>query len=414
LKEVIFMMRSMYSGVSGLKAHQTRMDVIGNNIANINTIGYKSSRVTFKEMLSQTIKEATAPQGDRGGSNPQQIGLGVSLASIDVNHTPGSSQTTNIGTDLSIDGDGFFIYSTGSQDFYSRAGALTVDADGDLISAISSYKVQGYQLKNDGTADTSSYGDINIPRGDTMQAEATSEVDITGNLNTDREVGETVTTSIEVFDSLGNRQIITLTFEKTDNNQWDWTADWSDGTGLTNFDSGSITFDGSTGEISSIMPIDLSTFNTGDGADDIALDLDLSQLTQLNGSESFNASKDGNPVGDFESITIDQHGKVIGGYSNGRTRELAQIAIAIFANPTGLEKIGDSLFAVSSNSGEAVADISGTGGRGSITPGSLEMSNVDLAEQFADMITTQRGFQANSKIITVTDQMLQDLINLKR
>ncbi|MEC9488816.1 MAG: flagellar hook protein FlgE [Halanaerobium sp.] len=406
------MMRSMYAGVSGLKVHQTRMDVIGNNIANVNTIGFKASRVTFKDILSQTVKGASAPQNNRGGTNPMEVGLGVGLGSIDVNHTPGNLQTTNIQTDLAIDGNGFFIYNDGSRDFYSRAGALTIDDDGNLVNTLNGYKIQGWQADTNGVIDINTpITSINIPRGQVLQAAASTELDISGNINPDQ---STFTVSADLVDSQGKPQTVVIELNKTAPNNWDWEAQWEDNTGTVNVvGSGSISFDGA-GDLTTGMPIASAISFNPTGVDPMNLELDFTGLTQAYGASSFDVSKNGYPMGSFESITINGSGTVVGTYSNGRTKPLAQIALATFDNPAGLSKAGDSMFAVTTNSGDPDRGIAGSGGRGEIAPGNLEMSNVDLAEQFTDMITTQRGFQANSKIIQTADQMLQDLVNIKR
>ncbi|HQD04010.1 MAG TPA: flagellar hook-basal body complex protein, partial [Halanaerobiales bacterium] len=229
------MMRSMYAGVSGLKTHQTRMDVIGNNIANVNTAGFKASRVTFKEMLSQTLSGAKAPQDNRGGMNPQQVGLGVSLGSIDTNHVQGNLQSTGLGTDLAIQGNGYFIVNNGTQNFYTRAGALTLDENGNLVNASNGYIMQGW-LANNGIINTNSpLTGIRIPIGDTMAPQASTEAVFAGNLNAADRVDWTAT--IDIYDSQGQKHTLTLKFTHTGNdtdndngndtvndNEWNWTA----------------------------------------------------------------------------------------------------------------------------------------------------------------------------------------------
>lgn len=415
------MMRSMYAGVSGLKAHQTRMDVVGNNIANVNTTGYKTSRATFKEMLSQTLSGAKAAHGNRGGMNPQQVGLGVSLGSIDTDQTQGNLQSTGLGTDLAIEGNGYFVVNNGNQNFYTRAGALTLDENGNLVNASNGYIMQGWEANNSGIVDTNGpRTGIRIPVGDTMQPQASTEAVFTGNLDAveydpdPNWEAPTWTSTLDVVDSLGNKHTVTLNFEMTGTNTWSCTAS-SDIAAVD--ETFTITFDNS-GNIDDIAgggvdPVDFIL--NPSGAEQIDLSIDLSSITQAAGENTLDGLyADGYGIGDLDSYSIDNAGVITGSYSNGLTKTIGQIAIANFSNPSGLTRQGDTLYAESQNSGMAQIGAAGTKGRGKISAGTLEMSNVDLSEQFTDMITTQRGFQANSKIITTADQMLQDLVNLKR
>ena len=425
------MMRSMYAGVSGLKTHQTRMDVIGNNIANVNTAGFKASRVTFKEMLSQTLSGAKAPQDNRGGMNPQQVGLGVSLGSIDTNHVQGNLQSTGLGTDLAIQGNGYFIVNNGTQNFYTRAGALTLDENGNLVNASNGYIMQGW-LANNGIINTNSpLTGIRIPIGDTMAPQASTEAVFAGNLNAADRVDWTAT--IDIYDSQGQKHTLTLKFTHTGNdtdndngndtvndNEWNWTATIDGATlgGSNEVDSDEITGTIIFGGDGKVVEVTGNTFdiNFNNGTEKITgFNLDLSAVTQMAGDNTLDGLyADGYSMGSLESFSIDNAGVITGSYSNGLTKAIGQIAVANFSNAGGLTRVGDTLFAESQNSGIAQIGAAGTAGRGKISAGTLEMSNVDLAEQFTDMITTQRGFQANSRIISTTDEMLQDLVNLKR
>jgi len=405
----------MYAGVSGLKTHQTRMDVIGNNIANVNTTGFKASRVTFKEMLSQTLSGAKAPQDNRGGMNPQQVGLGVSLGSIDTNHVQGNLQSTGLGTDLAIQGNGYFIVNNGTQNFYTRAGALTLDENGNLVNASNGYIMQGW-LANNGIINTNSpLTGIRIPIGDTMAPQASTEAVFAGNLNSADPLPWTAT--MDIYDSQGEKHTLTLNFNPTEtDNEWTWTAS-IDGASLSS-NQGTITFGGDGKVKVDEDNSDTFTFDIdfNNGTDRITgFRLDLSAVTQMAGDNTLDGLyADGYSMGSLESFSIDNAGVITGSYSNGLTKAIGQIAIANFSNAGGLTRVGDTLFAESQNSGIAQIGAAGTAGRGKISAGTLEMSNVDLAEQFTDMITTQRGFQANSRIISTTDEMLQDLVNLKR
>jgi len=405
------MMRALFSGVSGLKNHQIRLDVIGNNIANVNTIGYKASRANFQELFSQTISGASAPTDDRGGTNPQQIGLGMKIGSIDTLHSQGNLQVTGKSTDLAVQGDGFFVLKQGERYAYTRAGTFDRDAVGYLVNPTNGLRVQGW-MATDGTLparDAEGLTDIMIPVGQTIEARATDLVLFANNLDA---AGGTFTTSVDVFDSLGNIQSITMEFTKQPfaggNHVWDWTARWnggSVGTGVVEFDSTGSLVD-SSGQI---------TFTPTNGADSLTIDPDFSALTQFASDTTVQAvGRTGYPMGTLEGFTIDSTGVITGSYSNGLTQTLGQVALAAFSNPGGLFRAGENMYLESNNSGLRQIGEASSGGRGSIAPGNLEMSNVDLSQEFTDMIITQRGFQGNSRVITAADKMLEELVNLKR
>lgn len=424
------MMRSMFSGVSGLRNHQTRMDVIGNNIANVNTVGYKRSRVTFQDMLSQNIRGASAPQGGKGGSNPQQIGLGMSVGSISTVWTPGASESTGYATDMMLNGDGFFIVGTGNMKYYTRAGNFDFDELGNLINP-AGMLVQGWMVDEDGNIDTTQpVSGISIPKGQAIEPKATTKADYKSNLNSSSEIGDTFPVTLEVNDSLGNPYTINLNFTKTAANTWELAVPLDDDgnpvypKGITGIDFGSgseIQFDDQGKYLSpdADSPITVEIDYDDDleigNVDNQTVTLDFSKLTQYNSESNVEMkSQDGNSSGILSGYTVDSSGVVTGTFSNGQTKKLAQVAVANFNNPAGLVKQGGNLYAVSNNSGQPQIGAAGTGGRGEISSSNLEMSNVDLSQEFTDMIITQRGFQANSRIITVSDEMLQELVNLKR
>ncbi|WP_407307358.1 flagellar hook-basal body complex protein [Desulfosporosinus sp. SB140] len=301
------MMRSLYSAISGLKNHQTMMDVIGNNIANVNTTGFKKSRVTFATALSQSLKGASAPDTASpalfGGTNPMQVGLGATLGSIDQIMTSGSAQTTGNPTDMMINGDnGFFVLNNAGQTVYSRAGAFTLDGNGNLVDPASGALVQGQAFSDDTTPAS-------------------------------------------------------------------WTA-----------------------------PVTTSNV-----------------VIKIGDTAYGNTGSDGT----LASYSIDQSGVITGVYTDSTTgvsttHKIAQIAVANFSNASGLENLGGSFYRETNNSGTATVGAAGTNGTGTITTGSVEMSNVDLSQEMTSMIVAQRGFQANSRVITVSDSLLQELIDLKR
>jgi flagellar hook protein FlgE len=414
-------LRSMFAAISGLRSHQIMMDVIGNNIANVNTVGYKAGRVNFEDILSQTLHGATAPQNGLGSIDPAQIGLGMTVAGIDVLQTQGNLQSTGKTTDMAIQGDGFFILSDGGSEFFTRDGAFDIGLDGSLSNPASGMRVQGWEADTSGKIDiTLPVNDIIIPVGQRTTALATSTVSFSGNLDAGAAVGTDVPTTVTVYDSLGISHSVKVTFSKTAANTWSWSAvkDPAD-TGITitpvagppSVNQGTLSFttagieSGTTGTLSFTFP---------DGATATAPTFDLSSMRQFSGTSQPTAQADGFTSGTLTSFSVGNSGQLSGVYSNGQTQILGQIALASFLNSAGLLRAGQNNFITSAASGVASVGVAGTGGRGSVSTGALEMSNVDLASQFTGMITAERGFQANSRVITTSDEMLQELVNLKR
>ena len=679
------MMRSLFAGVSGLRNHQVRMDVIGNNIANVNTIGYKAQRVTFADALALTLRGAVMPTERIGGSNPMQVGLGMSVNTIDTILNQGSLQATGQQTDLAINGDGFFVLSDGQKYFYTRAGSFQFDAEGRLVDPANGLVVQGRMANSRGEiSSTSAIDDIRLPFGQRVPARATTKISFTGNLdasakplgtitktgpflaveeeadgtdiaelyargdtnsfltgmvsgvttvtvsdgtnektytyvsndsgvgnreftslkdlideinsdfagsmqlsmtsdgaiqvqdlsnsahtvtfdsnsaalqsalgaangtidasagkttltdqfnhraNRDEEltklrnsvgeplalqVGDEITisgivggeektasltvaadttfgdladaietafgitnsdgveiddkgslvingdpgeenaiesvavrvsgntafntasvfnefqkakdvthsASITVYDELGKEHVVTLTFTKTAiENQWRWEASLAGDEIISSGGSGTINFN-SDGSLNSFLydnGMTALTFDPNDGASFVEIAFDTGDIGGFNGITQFASpstavasTQDGYPNGDLTTINIDETGKITGIFSNGVTQTLAQIALAIFNNPAGLIRAGENKFQVSANSGNPVMGLAGESIQAKIVPGHLEMSNVDLAQEFTDMIVAQRGFQANARVITTTDDLLNELVNLKR
>jgi len=438
------MMRSLFAAVSGLRAHQTRMDVIGNNVANVNTPGFKSSRATFQEVFSQTLRGASSPSDisttERGGMNPMQIGLGVTTGSIDINHNSGNLQPTSRMADVAIEGRGFFVVQDGSTHAYTRVGAFDTDGDGILVDS-EGRKVLGW-IPNPATGllppdkSASALNPIRIAIGSNMTAQATANIYWDKNLDAETALGVVKTVPITIFDSLGVEHTLEIIMDRADDggappaavaNTWDWSVE-VDGNPATTLGAGRVVFnpDGTLLEVQQDTDPGLPvvwgawanpsfTYDLTNGANDLNVALHFDSVTQVAGPSSLDAGMvDGWPTGTLESYTFDSKGIISGFYSNGQTRTLGQIAVANFANPGGLQKSGKSLFVDSNNSGTPDIGEAGMAGRGTVAPSSLEMSNVDLAEEFTQMIITQRGFQANSRIITVSDELLQELVSLKR
>jgi flagellar hook protein FlgE len=395
-------LRSLFSGITGLRAHQTMMDVVGNNISNVNTTGFKSSSTIFEDTLSQMVRAAAAPGQGIGGLNPAQVGLGVQMGAISTNFGQGSAQTTNKTSDLMIQGDGFFILMKGNEEIYTRAGNFNFDTDGRLTNN-QGFTVQGYPAAN-GVPDLSQpLRDIELPTGTTLPPDPSSLVEINGNIASG--TTGTITRSATTYDILGGEHILTITMTWNGTNGFDVdVADSAPGSATT---QGSITFD-NTGA-ATIAPTQV-TF-----ADGTVVDIELAGTTNFGGPASFDVKNaDGYASGSLEQYKIAPDGSVVGVFSNGQKLTMAQVALANFNNPAGLEKIGNTAFRATTNSGLPQRGTAATGGRGTLISGTLEMSNVDLAAEFTNLIIAQRGFQANSRVVTSSDEMLQDLVNLKR
>lgn len=441
------MMRSLFAGVSGLQNHQTRMDVVGNNIANVNTYGFKRGRVTFKDMISQSLSGAAKSQEDRGGINPQQVGLGMMVATIDTIHTQGALQVTGVNTDLAIQGEGFFIEKRGNNSYYTRNGAFSLDKDGYLVNPSNGYKVQGWNaVLNPETGEmdlntAAGVEDVIIPVGAKDPARATANTKYFCNL---QKSGETHQSDLTIYDSTGIPRQLRATFTKTDVNRWDMVIDVPDATegsvsvsagdpveggGNNTFqlvfnDAGSLisVSDGTNTQTEGVLMPNVSfTYQGTEGEVNQTINLTLGEVGLFNGITQFESpsttkaiEQDGYTMGMLEGFSFDDSGQITGVFTNGNRKTLGQVALAKFNNAGGLEKAGDTLFVQSNNSGAANIGVAAAEGRGSIKAGTLEMSNVDLSEQFTDMIVTQRGFQSNARTITTADQMLQEVIALKR
>ena len=375
------MLRSLFSGISGLQAFQEMLDVTGDNIANVDTVGYKSSGVIFEDTLSQLIKGASAPQGGTGGSNPAQIGLGVSVAGIDQNFSQGASQSTGRSTDLMIQGDGFFQVAENGQQYYTRAGSFSFDANGTLVTPDGA-EVQGWSAGANGVVNTNGpTGNITLPVNTELAPVVTANATLGGNLNSADPVGTSVAQSVTMYDTQGNAEQVTLTFTKTDTNTW--SMDVADAN--NDYGTQTVTFDGS-GNLTSATPM---TF-TPSWSNGASVNLNMTGVTQYAGDDTVEVSnQDGSASGTLQSFLLSSDGTIVGVFSNGLKQNVGQIALATVNNPEGLESVGNSLYQTTSNSGLAQVGIAGSGGRGTLASGMLEMSNVDLAQEFTNLIVAQ-------------------------
>ncbi len=405
------MLRSLFSGISGLRAHQQMMDVTGNNIANVNTTGYKSSQAVFQDTLSQMVNAAGAPQNGAGGTNPAQVGLGVRLAGITNNFSQGAAETTGKSSDMMIQGDGFFVVKSGGESLYTRAGSFSFDANGSLTTP-NGQIVQGWSADNAGEVNVSGApGNIKLPIGISLAPTETKSVTFSGNLSNEAVTGDSKDIPVAVYDKNGASKTTDFKFTKTDASTW--TVALPDGT------SAPITFaagrsvgdpDPATGKDTGMKTLS----GTNPDGTPYSFTIDVKDLTQFSGAtEAKVSNSDGSGSGILSSYTVSNTGQIVGVFSNGLKQTLGQVALANFNNVNGLEKIGDSMFRSTVNSGLAQVGAAGSGGLGLITSGALEMSNVDLAQEFTNLVIAQRGFQANSRVITTSDEILQELVNLK-
>ncbi len=677
------MMRSLFAGVSGIRSHQTRMDVIGNNIANINTIGFKAGRAVFAQAMAQTVRGATRPYDGKGGTNPMQVGLGVQMGTIDTIFSQGNLESTGVKTDMAIQGDGFFVLSDGANEYYTRAGNFQFDADGRLVNPTTGYVVQGMLADAEGNIKPGTpIGDLILPFGQKVAAKATTKVEFTGNLNADikpigtilksnvlfavekagsdsdvnglyakgqtnsvisgitpgattvtisdgnltkvytyaqkdtgaghgdfhslddlvaeinadygtkftaaiqddgsikfsgvagagdssitissnnaslkaslavangtindttstssdqfshratekdmlvdlqNSVGESLnlsdgdtidlsvmkngelvsgsytvtntstlsdlmkqidtvfgikndigahidngaitvngdtgeqnalqaiairegenealnsvmsftevqaakdathTANITVYDAMGRKHTMIMEFKKTDiRNQWTWSIKFKGNEIVSSGGKGKISFN-ANGSIASFTYSDGANslqFDPNNGAVPVNIKLDLGRFGDFNGLTQFSSpsamvtkSQDGYASGNLSSISINGHGEITGLFTNGVTQKLGQLILASFNNPGGLTSVGNNLYMTSANSGTPVEGRAGEIIQAEILPGYLEMSNVDLAQEFTNMIVAQRGFQANARVITTSDDMLNEMVNIKR
>ncbi len=466
------MLRSLFTGVSGLRNHQFRMDVIGNNIANVNTVAFKSGRVTFKEGFAQLLQGASRPPGDQGGTNPIQVGLGSLIGSVDVLFSQGNIETTGINTDVAIQGDAFFVVRKGAETYYTRSGNFQLDAQGRMVSPTNGFIVQG-RMAMDGILQDG-ITDIVLPFGQKVAARATTEVTLGGNLDSaapefdisDPDGGGPLTggfnpdtraqpgnrrsftnATIGMFDALGNKVDVKLWMWKTGDNQWDWQVDsaslpagytvGADTPGAPNV-AGRFTFDAASGLLAQSEIIGGGAAGTGVASPNLVIDGpggarmsvtmnlgattggggvvgSLGGLTQFAGSgTAVLRDQDGYQSGTLQNFTIDRTGTISGSFTNGVNQTLGQMVLADFNNPAGLLRTGDNMYGISGNSGGAVLGFPLEGSQSFLTSGALEMSNVDLAQEFTNLIVAQRGFQANGRVITTSDEMLTEVVNLKR
>jgi len=413
---------SFSASLSGLNVNQQKLNVIGNNLANINTLAFKSSTVEFSDLVSQSVGGNSA--------NPMQIGLGVTTGSITPNFSQGGIENTGVPTNVAIQGSGFFVIGDPSHRAYSRAGDFSFDANGQLVSS-NGQPVQGYTATNAAgqIVTTGQPTSIVVPPGVLRPPVATTTFGTVSNLDSNAKVNDTFTASVQVVDALGSTHVATITYTNTAPGAWDYdiTVPGIDvGAAIpTSVGSGDLSFDanGILEFVNGAAPanVTITSPSWADGAAAIDFDwnvLDANKNATLTGfsapSATSSVTQNGAQAGTINGISIDSSGQIVASFGAGATVIVGQLALANFNNAQGLVKVGSNGFGESASSGIANIGTAGTGGRGSLIGSSLEQSNVDIATEFTQMILAQRGYQANSKSITTQDQLLVDTLNLKQ
>ncbi len=417
-------MSSLYAGVTGLQANGNALSVIGDNISNVNTVGFKGSRCVFGDILASSL-------GGAGGSS--QVGRGVRLSAVEQIFTQGTFQTTGNSTDMAIDGNGFFKVSSTEGTYYTRAGQFSLNSTYQLVNP-DGFVMQGFAIDATSGAVSGTTSNV-VLDSSTSASSASTSVTIAANLDAgasvpgtawsvaDREDASNFSTAVTVYDSLGGSHSVTTYYRKTGANAWDWYAVADVGGTMTQGYNGSLDF-GTDGTLETVgsptethfawTGADASalTFDFGTSTDDSGTGLD--GVTQYDGTSQVKSqSQNGYGEGTMKSIGINPDGKITSLYDNGQTKDLYYICLTDFPNIGGLSKKGGNLFASSGLSGDPVDARPKLSGRGQVLSSSLELSSVDIAEEFVNLITTQRGFQANSRTITTTDEMVAEILSMR-
>lgn len=402
--------------LSGLEADSTALNTIGNNLANLNTTAYKGQTTSFEDLFHQQL-------GENGAGDPIQVGSGTKVGSTSTNFSEGTLLPDANGntSDLALDGSGFFLVEQNGQQSLTRAGNFTVANNGSLTTQDGQF-VLGYPAASGVVNTNTNPQPITLPVGATEGAQATQNISVTANLNSGATVGTAFTTPVTVFDSLGQSHQATITYDKTATNTWSYSIALpaGDATGAPVNNTGTLTFDTSGNLISPTGTISGISFPTlADGASNLTFNWNLNGggasplVTQLASANSNGANtQDGFTSGNYTGFTVDPSGVIEAKFSNGNSETIGQVAVANVANVQGLVSVGGNNFQTTGASGQAVAGVAGTGGRGVVDDSTLEQSNVNISTEFSNLIVAQRAFEANSKTITTFDTVSQDVIQL--
>lgn len=416
------MFTSFSTALSGLSAMTDAIDVVGNNLANLNTTGYKNNTVQFSELISEAL----------GGSASTQVGLGTSRPDTLRQFTQGSIQTTGNDYDAAIQGDGFFVVKgTDGQQAFTRDGEFKVDENG-ILETSSGEHVQGWSSDSNGALTTNGViGDIQVPVGATLQPRATSSFSVDGNLNSSGVAGSSTgtfaTQAIQAVDSLGNTVPLTLTFTKDTATTGKWSYQVTSSEGTVAGGTGTLQFD-STGTLTSVTSSTLTSDGKSDamkisgltdGASDLSMNWNFyntdgsAKFTQYSETSALSANtQNGQAAAQLTAVSLGDNGQVLAKYSDGTQEVAAQLAIANIRNPDSLLGGADNTLLLGAGTAAPTIGVAGTGGRGTIEGGAVESSTVDIASQFSDLLVYQRSYQANSRVITVSDEISQETVNL--
>jgi flagellar hook protein FlgE len=416
---------AFYSGLSGLSTNANALNVIGNNLSNINTVGFKGSSMTFRDIFSSSLGGVST----QGNGNPIQFGLGVQTNSVSQDFAQASFQSTGNALDMALQGNGFFtLQTTDGKQVFSRAGNFSRNSDGYLVASDGA-SVMGWNKDATGKVNTTAaLAPIRIDSGSTASAFATANIRTGVNLNASSAVGaaSVLTAPIQVYDSQGNTQTLIATYTKSGVNSWNYTVTGPAGSTVTG-GAGTVAFSAS-GTLLSINGNPATAANNptlaitwGNGAAASSIDFNLvnvdntSNITQFSAASTTSSSyQDGYGAGTLQDLTVDSNGLISGTFTNGQVVSLAQVALSSFNNENGLVQSGNNHWAQSLASGAPTIGLANQGGRGSVLGANLELSNVDVAGEFTKLILSQRGYEANSKIVTTTDQLMQVTMNLKQ
>jgi len=401
--------------LSGLTAESTALSAIANNLANQNTVGYKDVRVLFSDLFYESL-------GTTGAGDPVELGAGTQIDSMPGTFTQGSVDQTGVPTDVAIQGSGFFVVQQDGVSSYTRAGNFSLDQNNFLVTA-DGQQVMGYPAVNGVVTPGQGLIPLQLGAGSISPPTATGNVQISANLDASAAVGDTFSTPVTVYDSLGVSHVLTFTFTNTAPNTWGYsiTIPAGDVSGSATLSSGTLDFDGTgtlTTPAANVTGIAIKGLT--DGANNMTFNWNLYNgtapvITQdAAPSSASSTQQDGNSSGTLVDFSIGSDGTITGSFSNGRTAALGQIALAQFADEEGLQRVGDNDFSESLASGQAVIGAPGTGGRGTVSGGAVELSNVDIATEFSNLIVAQRAFESDAKAVTTFDQITQDTINLKQ
>ncbi|WP_213803376.1 flagellar hook protein FlgE [Granulicella sp. dw_53] len=407
-------MPSFSIALSGLQADSVALNTIGNNLANLNTTAFKRQDTTFEDLFYQQI-------GTTGANESMQVGAGTKVSGTSTDFTSGSLPSTGKSTDMALAGDGFFVVEKNGVQSLTRAGNFQLDSFGNL-ETVNGEQVMGYGIVNGTATGNTALGALQLPIGQTEQAQPTQNFSVTANLNAAADKGSSYQTPITLYDSLGQKHLATVNYTKTSDNTWSYSVVLPDGeAGTTTGNTGTLTFDSSGNLVSPTSVTGISFSGLSDGASDMNLNWEIAggslggKLSQTTAASSNTAApQDGFASGVYQSFSVDPTGVITATFSNQHTVAIGQVAVASVANQEGLVQTGNNDYRTTAASGDAIIGVAGTGGRATIQDQALEQSNVDISVEFSDLIVAQRAFQANSKTVTTFDQITQDTIGMLR